>query len=194
MPDTPSQQDGSRGSAAERGIRWDAVAAIIASLVGLLALVVAGYTAYIQRQQVRAQVWPFLLEGYSGVASDYFWVNKGVGPALVNSVQVYVGGKPRHDWNDVFGAFRMDGVPYGQSTLDGNVFSAGETLQWITFKDHADYERFNAAAQRMNMHVRVCYCSTLGECWMDDATLRRGDKRTPVGQCRPIPAAEQFHD
>jgi len=35
--------------------RYDAV---IATLMGFLALCVSGYTAYMQRQQVRAAVWP----------------------------------------------------------------------------------------------------------------------------------------
>src|SRR5262245_57135936 len=39
---------------------WDAYAAVIATLVGLLALVVSAFTAYVQRQQLRAQVWPHL--------------------------------------------------------------------------------------------------------------------------------------
>ena len=37
--------------------RYDAV---IATLVGFCALRVSGYTAYVQRQQVRAAVWPWL--------------------------------------------------------------------------------------------------------------------------------------
>jgi hypothetical protein len=37
--------------------RYDA---IIATFVGLLALCVSAYTAYMQRQQVRAAVWPIL--------------------------------------------------------------------------------------------------------------------------------------
>ena len=37
--------------------RYDVV---IATIVGLLALCVSGYTAYMQRQQVRAAVWPIL--------------------------------------------------------------------------------------------------------------------------------------
>ena len=36
--------------------------AIIATLVGFCALCVSGYTAYMQRQQVRAAVWPILGE------------------------------------------------------------------------------------------------------------------------------------
>src|SRR5574337_1403716 len=68
--------------------RWDALGVIIASLVGLLALVVAGYTAYIQREQVRAQVWPYLISGNNDLAQALTISNKGVGPAIVRSVQV----------------------------------------------------------------------------------------------------------
>ncbi|MGH8155426.1 MAG: hypothetical protein ACREP0_09375 [Rhodanobacteraceae bacterium] len=68
MSEPSRNHDDPRGAATKRGIRWDAMAAIIASLVGLLALIVAGYTAYIQRQQVRAQVWPYL---QMGVANAY---------------------------------------------------------------------------------------------------------------------------
>jgi len=40
-----------------RASRYDAV---IATLVGFCALCVSAYTAYVQRQQVRAAVWPIL--------------------------------------------------------------------------------------------------------------------------------------
>jgi len=40
---------------------WNGVSAVIAALIMLPALCVSGYTAWLQRQQVRAQVWPRLL-------------------------------------------------------------------------------------------------------------------------------------
>ena len=49
----------SDGSARTRD--WNAFSAVVAVLVGLLALLVSGYTAHIQKEQVRAQVWPYLL-------------------------------------------------------------------------------------------------------------------------------------
>ena len=49
MPESPPNPGEAVPAAAERRIRWDALAAVIAALVGLLALIVAGYTAYIQR-------------------------------------------------------------------------------------------------------------------------------------------------
>jgi hypothetical protein len=86
---------------------WDGVAAVIAALVGLLALCVSGYTAYIQRQQVRAQVWPYLETGISGSKRELSLVNKGVGPALIRSVQIYVDGKPQRNWDAVYAALGL---------------------------------------------------------------------------------------
>lgn len=54
--------------------------AVIATLIGLLAVCVSAYTAYMQRQQVRA-VWPILEFGYSNHPDIHFTLaNKGVGP------------------------------------------------------------------------------------------------------------------
>src|SRR5574337_1320009 len=90
--------------AARREIRWDAVAAIIATLVAFLALLVAGYTAYIQRytaeiqtKQVQAQVWPWLVAGNNDNENSIEVINKGVGPVIVQSAQIFVDGKPQLD-------------------------------------------------------------------------------------------------
>jgi hypothetical protein len=175
-----------------RGIRWDALAAIIASLVGLLALVVAGYTAYIERQQVRAQVWPYLEAGYSGSFYHYVWINRGVGPAVVKSVQVLVNGEPQQNWKTVQRALRIPPFQYHQSGLSGTVVSPGQTLQWLTFEKKADYENFSRAADQANVQTKVCYCSTLGDCWMNDSAKK--DPRVSVGQCPAVPESQQFQD
>lgn len=68
----PGRTEGRRFTDSNK-VTWDAVAAIIAAFVGLLALVVGGYTAYVQHQGVqteikgvRAQVWPYPEIGESG--------------------------------------------------------------------------------------------------------------------------------
>ncbi|HJU08809.1 MAG TPA: hypothetical protein VJ727_10060 [Rhodanobacteraceae bacterium] len=172
-------------------IRWDAVAAIVASLVGLLALVVAGYTAYIQRQQVSAQVWPYLIGGNSSGDRELLWINKGVGPAIVRDVRVTVDGKPQSDWKAVLRTMGFPTLHYYQSTLAGNVLSPGEKLDWIKFNDEADYRAFMAAAQRVNFEAVTCYCSTLGECW---TTRLLVFSRQSVRRCLASPESEQFHD
>lgn len=176
-----------------REIRWDAAAAIIASLVGLLALAVAGYTAYIQRQQVSAQVWPYLMWASSDTGSDYLWVNKGVGPAIVKSAVVLVDGKPQRNWNAVMHSLQVDPQNYGQSTFNHNVISAGETLEWLKFKDHGQFRVFRDAA-RKRLDFKVCYCSTLGDCWVNDSTRSDGNTRFPAGKCPAVPESRQFRD
>jgi hypothetical protein len=69
------QQNASRGAS-----RYDVV---IATVVGLLALCVSGYTAYMQRQQVRAAVWPILQFDSSNGPIQFTLANKGLGPAIV---------------------------------------------------------------------------------------------------------------
>jgi hypothetical protein len=177
-----------------REIRWDAAAAIIASLVGLLALMIAGYTAYIQRQQVSAQVWPYLLWANSDNQTEYMWMNKGVGPAIVKSAQVLVDGKPQHNWAAVMRSLRLEPINYGQSTFNGNVLSAGETLDWLKFMDHASFQRFRDAARRAKLDFKVCYCSTLGDCWVNDTTKGNGNVRIPVDKCPAVPVPQQFDD
>lgn len=176
-----------------REIRWDAAAAIVASLVGLLALLVAGYTAYIQRQQVRAQVWPYLMWANSDNGMDYLWINKGVGPAIIKSAVVLVDGKPQRDWNAVMHSLQVDPNKYSQSTFNHNVISAGETLEWIKFDNHDHFKMFRDAA-RKRLDFKVCYCSTLGDCWVNDSTRSDGNTRFEVAKCPAVPEAQQFDD
>ena len=75
--------------------------AIIATLIGLLAVSVAAYTAYMQRQQVRAAVWP-ILEFDSGNGPIHFTLaNKGVGPAIIKHVILKVDDQPVKNWAEV---------------------------------------------------------------------------------------------
>lgn len=191
MPEPPRPHDEPAIAGARRGIRWDALAAIVASLVGLLALVVGGYTAYIQREQVRAEVWPYMIGGTSSHISSFIWTNKGVGPAIVRTLEVTVAGRPQRDWQSVLKSLDVPTLSYAQSTLNGNVLSPGETISWIKFHDSAGYQTFVGAANRLNMHAVACYCSTLGDCWV---TVFNRFGRTSVDQCPAVPKPRQFQD
>src|SRR5436309_12101553 len=96
--------------------RYDA---FIATFVGLCALCVSGYTAYMQRQQVRAMVWP-ILEFDSSNDPDIHWTlaNKGVGPAIIRHVIVKVDDEPMTDWIEVFRKLVGPGEPhYSESDM-----------------------------------------------------------------------------
>jgi hypothetical protein len=179
--------------------RYDAV---IATFVGVCALCVSGYTAYMQRQQVRAAVWP-ILEYYTSNAPDIHFTlaNKGVGPAIIKNVIVRVDDEPMRNWAEVFEKLVGPGRHPGSETdMSNRVLSAGESITILTphgpDENPINFDRSNPLWIKMNkdrerVTVEICYSSTLGECW----TLRGGgstpNSTTETRRC-PSPSAISF--
>lgn len=203
MPESPANPN-EPATATRRAIKWDAVAAVIAALIGLLSLVVAGYTAYvqrytanIQRQQVRAQVWPYLEMSYDNGHAQYDFSasNRGVGPLIVRSVQVFVAGRPVHDPTDLYrlvGFTNFDGVDI--SSLNQTVLAPGERIQWFAFTNKADVDTFVEDWTKFHVEAKVCYASTLGETWL--LVFRPNSFSTPrsVSGCSKFTGSPQFQD
>jgi hypothetical protein len=178
-------------------IRYETV---IATLVGILALAVSGYTAYTQRQQVRAAVWPILEYGSSNLPDIHLTVaNKGVGPAIVRHVIVRVDGEPVKNWAQVIAKLADPGRHYYESDLSGHVFAAGESMNIFTPLDDNlkpfPFDKNNPLAVTLNkgrfrVSVEICYSSTLGECW----TLRSDGNTSSTIENRacPTPSAATF--
>ncbi|WP_202843461.1 hypothetical protein [Luteimonas saliphila] len=181
--------------ASKKRTEWNAVAAVIAALIGLLALGVSGYTALLQREQVRAEVWPYLQpaitidQGSLAISIE----NKGVGPALVGGLRVYVDGQPQRNWPRVFDALGLSDLRDTRaSTVNGIVIAPGEKIQQIGFDDAADFQRL--LVQYPRMALALCYCSTLGDCWLLDERERRPEhRRTQVDAC-PARGPHDFID
>jgi len=160
-----------------RASRYDAV---IATLVGLCALCVSAYTAYVQRQQVRAAVWPILEFDSSNAPIHFILANKGVGPAVVRHVILKVDGQPVRNWKEVLEKILGPGEHLGsESDMSGRVFAAGESMTVFTPRDPENnplnFDKSNPLwvtmnKDRLRVTAEICYCSTLGECW----TLRAG--------------------
>src|SRR5882724_8285427 len=117
-----------------RASRYDVV---IATFVGLCALCVSGYTAYIQRQQLRAAVWPILEFDSSNHPDIHFILtNKGVGPAIIRHVVVKVDGQPVRTWKEALEKILGPGEHLGsKSDMSGHVFAAGESRTVFTPHD-----------------------------------------------------------
>ena len=172
---------------------WDGVAAVIAALVGLLALCVSGYTAWLQREQVRAQVWPYLETGISGSKQELLLVNKGVGPAVIRSVRVYVDAKPQHDWDAVYSALGLKyehRPPY--STVSSVVLSAGEHIDQVLFRNTDDFNLYAKQANRVALWL--CYCSTMKECWIRDDREKDSSRVTKETEACPAKSPDDFID
>ena len=172
---------------------WDGVAAVIASFVGLLALCVSGYTAWLQRQQVRAQVWPYLEVGVSPTKREVAVYNKGVGPAIVRSVQIFVDGKAQKNWTEVLSSLGLQfGKGWQYSTINGVVISANDHIDQLNFQRVEDLNAFVKVVKRIDMSI--CYCSTLNECWRhDDREKDPALSYQPVSAC-PAKGPDDFID
>lgn len=194
VPAQPPQTESAAPVRVEPRRRWDAFGMIVASCIGLLALLVSGYTAYVQRQQVRAQVWPYATIAYQDQDRRLSIFNKGVGPAMLQTVRVTVDGKPHRNWASALSALGLSGAEYGHSTVSETVLSPGESLAVLVFKDPSVYARFR---QAMNARGRMdyCYCSTLEECWVfEDRRAPVKPVVRPVDRCPRQSATDAFTD
>ena len=180
--------------------RYDA---IIATLVGLCALCVSGYTAYMQRQQVRAAVWP-ILEFYSSNAPDinFTLANKGVGPAIIRNVVVKVNDQPVKNWRAAMNELLGPGEYHGSETdMSGRVLAANESMivfapfdsmgkPFTSGRSDPEWDKMNKARERVR--VEICYRSALGECWTLHASGGSGRSSTTETRRCPTPSDISF--
>jgi hypothetical protein len=171
-------------------------ATAIATLVGICALAVSAYTAYVQRQQVRAAVWPIVEFNTSNDPAIVLTLqNKGVGPAIIRHVIVRVNGQPVTSWHDALQILLGPGYHrYTESTMTGHVLAAGESMNVLVPHNEDNspltFDRSNPLwvkldKARAQIDVEICYSSTLGENW----TLRSGagEAVSTTVECRTCP-------
>jgi hypothetical protein len=182
-----------------RASRYDAV---IATFVGVCALCVSAYTAHVQRQQVRAVVWPILQFDSSNAPDIHFTLaNKGVGPAIIRHVIVRVDGQPVRNWKEALERILGPGEHLGsESDMSGHVLAAGESMTVFTPRDAENnplnFDRSNPLWVKLNkdrgrVTVEICYCSTLGECWTLHASGLMPSTTTETRRC-PSRSATSF--
>src|SRR5207249_8278868 len=173
-----------------RASRYDAV---IATLVGLCALCVSAYTAHVQRQQVRAAVWPILEFDSSNGPIQFTLANKGVGPAIIKHVSVKVDDQPVRNWAEVLEKILGPGYhPGEEADMSGRVFAAGESITVFTPHDSENnplnFDKSNPLwvklnKDRLRVTAEICYCSTLDECWTLHAGGLTPSTTTPTRRC-----------
>jgi len=171
--------------------RYDA---IVATFIALLAVCVSGYTAYMQRQQVRAAVWPILQFDSSNAPDIHFTLaNKGVGPALIRNVVVKVDNQPVKNWDEAMTKLLGPGEHlFSESDMNGYVLAPNESITVVTLHDANNnplvFDKSNPLWVTMNkdrfrVTAEICYCSTLGECWTLYAGGLTPGKTTATRHC-----------
>ena len=186
------QQQAAQAAHAQR--RGDGHAAVIATLVGLLAVAISGYTAYVQRQQLRAQVWPCISVSTPTVPPmvGVKLTNAGTGPARILAARVTVDNHPVEVWaraRKAMGGDDRGGAIFGP--LTGSVLSPGAQSMPFRPYDENNQEPFRQMLLGKHLVVTLCYCSVLDECWVIDTEATQSQAIGDPENC-PIKPAERF--
>lgn len=184
-------------------INWNA-----SIMIALFAVFISTFSAYIsykesrimseqQRlltEQQQASVWPYLEHtphitwyGDTSVTFQYVVTNKGVGPAIIDSVR-YVYDNRSIAGYDLHNALSqeypdLEIKQLGNSMLDGNVLAPEENhvvTQIKISKSKNDREtKLGLIVNYLPYHIEYCYCSIYGKCWK----VWNNQKVTPSTDC-----------
>lgn len=158
-----------------------------ATLIAVVALVTAVYQAKLSRDQAKASVWPYLLQGNSSNEGYSRLVqNVGLGPAIIRAFEVRVDGKPARNWAEVATRLAIHPTWRGARTTTfraGMVLPTGGRIDLVQLPDSADARMMRTAIDRVQ--TWVCFCSLYGDCWEN-----RSDDYEPkrIKQCVDDPA------
>ena len=139
--------------------------AISALITSLVAVVVAMYSAYIDRAYAKASVWPSVLIARSWQSNRYEYIvlNQGNGPAIINYVTMKVNGQPVTQWQDVLNIVAPDLlVNYQQSHISNGVIRPGQQIDAFKVND----PKMVSALLKATFEVEMCYCSIYEDCWI----------------------------
>jgi hypothetical protein len=138
-----------------------------ASLIAVVALCTAIYQAKLSREQAKAAVWPYLIQGNSS-NSGYARIiqNVGLGPAIIKSFEVRVDDLPVHSWKEAADSLHitLSGRGMKSTTIRaGIVLPTGPLVEVVEYPDSADARALSGLRDRLD--TRLCYCSLYGDCW-----------------------------
>jgi hypothetical protein len=178
------------------------VATGAALLLSAVSLWVAIGTMDANTKMVQAASWPFLqLDSSNALGTPdkrqimFSVTNSGVGPAKVESFEMFWKGKPVRRSRDLI--LRCCGPehdppltrgPWTNGTIGGTVIRAGESRMFITYDETPDNKASWDAldqARLKELVFRICYCSVFDECFRTDFNALHPAR---VDRC-PVPAA-----
>jgi len=182
------------------GRPWlDLVLGVTAILISLISLILAILNGDAMQRLVAANSWPYVNVGNSNTDESgaplliLTMQNKGVGPAKIQSLEVFYDGKAMAGSEALIHAMlgpAYNGLPvyHVASSIVGGVLSAKESVDFLQVKGklvpRAILEQL--AAKTDGLGYRVCYCSVFDECWMFDRSGAQSSPK-PIKTC-PRPA------
>lgn len=166
----------------------DLIIAGAALFVSAISLWVGVRTESANEKLVAASTWPFLQVQISNATSEdkldlrFQVVNTGVGPAKIESFELFWKGKPYRSGGELlkaccgfkdYKATSPEAKNHTRLTVgsvQGIVLRAGEIETFIHYPLNADnlsiWNTLDKARDQMT--YRICYCSVLDECWRSE--------------------------
>ena len=170
----------------------DKILAVLAVFLSCVSVFIAVSHGRTMEHLVAANSWPNISFGTSNTndahTRDEITLtirNTGVGPARIDSFEVFYKGKPVTDAVSLIKACCGKGhVNLSYSTVVDEVLPARESIDVITLaRDKNPPEIWDALNnERFALHGRICYCSVFDECWVRDTQARRPER---VAECKP---------
>lgn len=142
--------------------------AISALIISVFTACIYIYQATIMSKQHQDSVWPYVYSGISlneeqGLTISLY--NKGIGPALVQSVIISQKDKTFNSWSELLEYLKLKGIRFSCSGTA--VLAASETQQIFQV---ADFEEASKLYKKLNaMDIKIIYCSIHEECWSLEA-------------------------
>jgi len=177
----------------------DLVLGVSAIMISLISLILAILNGDAMQRLVAANSWPYVNVGSSNSDDGgapllaLTMQNKGVGPAKIQSLEVFYDGKamagPRALIHAMLGAAdKGPPVHYLASSVVGGVLSAKESVDFLRVKGKLVPTPVlqQLAAKTDGLTYRVCYCSVFDECWMFERDNTASSPK-PIKTC-PTPA------
>lgn len=183
-------------------LRWlkthnQSLTSMAAILVSVIALYVAWDQSRVMRAQQHGAVVPVIqIDGFLSSTPESRSMglrlnNNGVGPAMIEHVQLVRDGEVTGDWRPVTHRLPSD-FDVSWSSVVGRVLAPGGAVEPVAFTwDRADLDDpafADLLEEWVKWDMQVCYCSVFDRCWTVTADT---GARTPVRQC-PVSEADVF--
>jgi hypothetical protein len=158
--------------------RWDSskLTALLAMFTSVCALFVSVYQVQIERRHQYASVWPNLYiyttththTDSEQNMSAFVVTNKGIGPAIVEQVQIWYKGQLCEDESDLVSRlFARQATTGGEinQIWQNRVIAANEQFNWIGVTGSTSTTHFQRAFKNGDIKIKIRFASVYEEKW-----------------------------
>ena len=186
------------------GRTWlDVILGVSAVVISTVSLFLAVQHGKVMEKMVEASTWAYVQVGISTYIADQgkyslhphrFLDNKGVGPAKIESLEVFYLDVAQPSDQDLVRTLlhstdKSRHFSFFHSDIVGGVLAAKEAVNFVDLgNDLYTPEEYETIRQELpKLNFRACYCSVFDECSIFDSREPMRSRQLPMKSC-PVPA------